>query len=67
MFFAVLAPRLSARRPKLPLTRQVRPMRGLISTLLTCPSLDSHIGVANRLNKEIPNSHILDQVSGVLF
>ena len=23
---------------------------------------ESHIGVANRLNKEIPNSHILDQV-----
>jgi len=26
-------------------------------------SPDSHIGVANRLNKEIPNSHILDQYS----
>lgn len=25
-------------------------------------SPESHIGVANRLNKEIPNSHILDQV-----
>ena len=25
-------------------------------------SPDSHISVANRLNKEIPNSHILDQV-----
>ena len=25
-------------------------------------SPESHIGVASRLNKEIPNSHILDQV-----
>lgn len=24
---------------------------------------ESHIGVAKKLNKEIPNSHILDQVS----
>ncbi len=28
-------------------------------------SPESHIGVAARLNKEIPNSHILDQVCGV--
>jgi len=26
-------------------------------------SAESHIGVANRLNKEIPNSHVLDQYS----
>ena len=30
-------------------------------------SPESHIGVANRLNKEIPNSHILDQVEFFCF
>jgi cystathionine beta-synthase len=30
-------------------------------------SPDSHIGVAMRLNREIPNSHILDQVKEIFF
>lgn len=29
-------------------------------------SLESHIGVAIRLQKEIPNAHILDQVRSLL-
>jgi cystathionine beta-synthase len=28
-------------------------------------SPESHIGVARRLNKELPNSHILDQVRSI--
>jgi cystathionine beta-synthase len=44
-------------------------LRGLGAEIVRTPteaafdSPESHIGVANRLNKEIPNSHILDQYS----
>lgn len=44
-------------------------LRALGATIIRTPtaapfdSAESHIGVANRLNKEIPNSHVLDQYS----
>jgi cystathionine beta-synthase len=46
---------------------KVNVLKGLGAEIIRTPteaawdSPESHIGVANRLNKEIPNSHILDQ------
>jgi cystathionine beta-synthase len=50
-------------------TEKVDVLKGLGAEIIRTPteaafdSPDSHIGVAARLNKEIPNSHILDQYS----
>jgi len=50
---------------------KVSVLRALGATIIRTPtqaawdSPDSHIGVANRLLKEIPNSHILDQYTNV--
>ena len=50
------------------LTCQVDVLRALGAEIVRTPSSaaydspESHIGVAKRLMKEIPNSHILDQV-----
>ena len=47
---------------------KVNVLKALGATVIRTPteaafdSQESHIGVANRLNKEIPDSHILDQV-----
>lgn len=50
---------------------KVSVLRALGATIIRTPddaahdSPESHIGVANRLHREIPNSHILDQYSSV--